>query len=252
MTSFLGRARDAMQIGELAVRACELRETLGRRVIIGMAGPPGAGKSTFAENLNRELGTSSALLPMDGFHLSNEVLCSLGREDRKGAPDTFDISGYLTTLRRLKYQNETVFAPRFDRARDEAIGAAISIGPDVSIVITEGNYLLLDQPGWRDVHPLLDEAWWIHSDSSTRVRRLVARHQQFGRSLHDAERWVHRSDEANAELVQNDQEKAQLIIANYGGSPAAKQQHLYIPSRTTRIAAITQASEPQTRRGRTQ
>lgn len=202
-------------------RARDLADTAaatdGRR-ILGIAGPPGAGKSTLAAHLARALGPErAALVPMDGFHLADTELRRLGRLERKGAPDTFDACGYVALLGRLRrpVPGETVYAPGFDRTLDQPIAGSIPVPPDVPLVITEGNYLLLDSPAdsaWRPVRGLLDTAWWLDLPAALRIGRLVARHEQFGKSRAEAERFVHASDEANAALVAPGRDVADLVV----------------------------------------
>jgi pantothenate kinase len=177
--------------------------TSGRRRILGIVGAPGAGKSTLAAALVRELGPETALVPMDGFHLAQTELERLGRAERKGAPDTFDTAGYIALLRRLLAagHGEVVYAPRFSRDLEESIAGAIPVAPAVTLVVTEGNYLLLDTGAWVDVRELLDEAWFITVPDEDRLERLVARHLAGGRSPAEAQVWAHGSDERNTELV---------------------------------------------------
>lgn len=183
------------------------------RVIIGIVGAPGAGKSTIAEALVDALGDDAALVPMDGYHLSNAVLASLGLADRKGAPETFDVHGYLELLRRLRERGpDVVYAPVFRREIEEPIAAGIGVGPDVRVVVTEGNYLLLDRAPWDEVHDLLDETWFVSPDDELRRERLIDRHVHHGRSRDDAVEWVMRSDEANARLVAATAHRADLVL----------------------------------------
>lgn len=189
----------------------------GRRAILGIAGSPGAGKSTLAEHLVRELNGAGdpwvAHVPMDGFHLADAELERLGRRDRKGAPDTFDAAGYAALLRRLHDEpGDVVYAPGFERVLEQPVAGAIPVPPTARLVITEGNYLLLDTGAWARVRSLLDEVWFCELSERERVRRLVARHEQFGKTHAEAVAWVARSDERNAELVAATRGRADLIV----------------------------------------
>ncbi|ARF76031.1 nucleoside/nucleotide kinase family protein [Kitasatospora albolonga] len=194
-------------------RARRLAET-GRRRVLGIAGPPGAGKSTLAERLAGALDGRAVLVPMDGFHLASAELDRLGRADRKGAPDTFDAPGYAALLRRLRDPDPVhpVYAPAFDRALEEPVAGALAVAPDVPLVITEGNYLLLDQGPWAQVRGLLDEVWFLDLDPAVRVRRLVERHVRYGKPPAYARAWVERSDEANARLVERGRGRADAVV----------------------------------------
>ncbi|MEU3183692.1 nucleoside/nucleotide kinase family protein [Streptomyces sp. NPDC006923] len=204
---------DAQQIARLSSRARVLAAS-GRRSILGIAGAPGAGKSTLAARLADELAGLAALVPMDGFHLAQAELNRLGRAGRKGAPDTFDATGYAALLARLRAPTAgaVVYAPAFDRTLEEPVAGSIPVGPGTPLVITEGNYLLHDDGPWAPVRPLLDEVWYLELDPLTRVRRLIDRHVAFGKDRADAERWVRESDEANARLVAAGRDRADLVI----------------------------------------
>lgn len=213
---------------ELVTRARSLSAPGSTRRILGITGPPGAGKSTLAERLVQELGPGNAVLaPMDGFHLADAELRRLGRSGRKGAPDTFDAYGYAALLRRLRApcSGETVYAPGFDRALEEPVAGTIPVPPGVPLVVTEGNYLLLDAQPWPEARALLDEVWWVDLDPQVRVQRLVARHKRYGKEPAEAERWVRETDEVNARLIAPGREKADWIVEfGPGEAPTAEGQ----------------------------
>lgn len=184
-----------------------------RRRLIGISGAPGAGKSTLAGYLAERLGARGAHVPMDGFHLADVELERQRLRDRKGAPETFDAFGYAALLGRLRDRPEhTVYAPGFDRDLEQPLAGAIAVQSSVEVVVTEGNYLLLDRPGWRAVRAALDEVWHVRVDEEVRVERLVARHVEFGKSPDAARSWVERVDGPNAELVEAAAEGADRLL----------------------------------------
>ena len=190
----------------LAAEIRAVSQDLRTRVIVGFAGPPGSGKSTLAERVCAELGDSAVLVPLDGWHLSAELTRRMGAAGRRGAPDTFDAAGFVVLLRRLRAQAEfgdapTIYAPEYRREIEEPVAGAIAVHAETPVVVVEGNYLLLDRPVWRDVHPLLDLSYYVRLDPAERQRRLVNRHQQFGKSPGEARRWTESSDEQNALLI---------------------------------------------------
>ena len=182
-----------------------------RRVLVGIAGSPGAGKSTVGAALVARLGPSAVLLPMDGFHLPQAELVRLGRRDRMGAPDTFDVDGFVATFEAVGVHGAasrngtpgvTVLAPGFDRVIEEPVPDAIAITPECSTVVVEGNYLLFDSGGWERVEPLLDVTVFVEVDHDERVERLVARHVAFGKTPAEARAWALGPDEANARAIE--------------------------------------------------
>lgn len=186
----------------------------GQRKILGLVGPPGAGKSTLAEALMAYDPQQAQCVPMDGFHLANSELERLGRRQRKGAPDTFDLAGFVNLLRRIKHQSvlETIYAPEFRRDLEEPVACAIAVLPDIPLVITEGNYLLLDDAPWVQVRALVDELWYLDVPDELRRQRLLARHMRFGRSRAQALDWMERTDEPNAVRIAKTRQHAHLCV----------------------------------------
>lgn len=177
----------------------------GRRILVGVAGAPGAGKSTFAAALALRVG--GAVLPMDGFHLPQARLVELGRRERMGAPDTFDVDGFVAMLAALR-TGRRVEAPGFDRKIEEPVPGAIAIEPGHRILIVEGNYLLY----WDAVPPLLDATIFLRLDDATRRERLVARHIASGKTPDAARAWALGPDEANAVLIAPGAARADLAL----------------------------------------
>ena len=151
---------------------------------------------------------------MDGFHLAQAELERLGRAQRKGAPDTFDSAGFIALLQRIRQHpaGETVYAPDFNRNLEEPIAGAIPIAHDIPLVITEGNYLLLEDDGWAGVRTLLDEVWYLDIDPLVRQERLLARHMQFGRAREEALQWMAQTDEPNARRIEASRHRADGVI----------------------------------------
>jgi pantothenate kinase len=197
-------------LDELVARAGALAG--GGRALLGIAGQPGAGKSTLAAAVVAALDGLAVLVPMDGFHLADAELDRIGRRDRKGAPDTFDAAGYVHLLRRLRDPvEEVVYAPLFVREQEQALAGALPVHRDVPLVVTEGNYLLADG-AFGEVRALLDETWFLAVDPELRRERLLRRHIGHGRSPEQAERWVAGTDEPNAQIVGSTCGRADLVI----------------------------------------
>ena len=186
----------------------------GGRALLGLVGPPGAGKSTLAAALQAEFADVAQAVPMDGYHLANVELERLGRRGRKGAPDTFDGAGYVALLRRPARAagDEIVYAPEFRREIEEPIANAIPVFPGTRLVVTEGNYLLLEDGPWAQVAGLLDEVWYVDVPDALRVDRLTRRHVQFGRSADAAAAWVAGTDEPNARLIEASRGRASHVF----------------------------------------
>lgn len=199
---------------ELRTRLAVLLSRPGR-VVLGIAGCPGAGKSTLAEWVLREASASvtAAWLPMDGYHLADRELDRLGLRGAKGAIDTFDGHGYLATLRRVRAETgNTVYAPEFDRTLEQPIAGGMPVPPEARLVVTEGNYLLDDDQPWPQVRSELDEVWFCEVDDEVRRERLVARHIRFGKSPDAARRWVDEVDEVNARRIARGRGAADVIV----------------------------------------
>jgi pantothenate kinase len=185
----------------------------GRRAVLGIAGPPGGGKSTLAERVVDALADRAAFVPMDGFHLAQPELVRLGRRDRMGAPDTFDAAGYVALLERLRANtDDVVYAPAFRREIEEPIAGAIAVPRSIPLIVTEGNYLLVDDGDWARVRPQLNEAWYVEMDEETRLRWLIQRHIDFGKTPDAARAWVMRSDQANAAVSAATRDRADVVV----------------------------------------
>jgi pantothenate kinase len=181
------------------------------RRIIGITGLPGGGKTTYAVELAAREGWTH--LPMDGFHLADVSLRSLGLLDRKGAPETFDAWGYAALLARLRAEpEEIVYAPAFERDLEQPLAGAVAVPPTAGTIVTEGNYLLLDRPEWRAVRAQLDEVWFVETDDVVRRQRLHARHVLFGKTEAEAEAWMARVDDPNAALVAATRGRADSVL----------------------------------------
>jgi pantothenate kinase len=204
---------EPITFASLVARAAELAAGPGRAVL-GVTGSPGAGKSTLVEVLLRELPAESvAHVPMDGFHLADVSLRRLGRLQAKGAPDTFDAGGYAALLRRLRADTEDViYAPAFERDLEQPLAGAIAVPRAARLVLTEGNYLLVDDDRWTPVRRELAEVWFCDPDPKVRMAQLIARHVQFGKDPEHARAWVQAVDEGNADLVEATRSRADLIV----------------------------------------
>ncbi len=201
-------------VEEIAKELLSLTEETGSRVMLGLCGAPGAGKSFVAEAIARTLGPDLAVVvPFDGFHLATEVIADTPLMARRGAIDTFDLGSYKSLMARLRARDEdVVYAPMFRRGLEEPIASAIPVPREIPIVITEGNYLLTQQPTLRSVHEMLDAVWYLHTPPEVRLPQLVARHVTFGKNPADAEAWANGTDQRNAEEIETTQQWADRII----------------------------------------
>ena len=206
---------DALVLPEACLPLLTQWVSAGERVILGLVAPPGAGKSTFAQAINAAFPSQSQIVPMDGFHLANVELARLGRAQRKGAADTFDASGFLNLLQRIRAQSpdELIYAPDFRRDLEEGVAGAIAVVASTPLIIVEGNYLLLREGPWANIHGVLNEVWYLDVDESVRRERLLQRHMHFGRSREDALAWMAATDDPNARLIEASRHRADRHIA---------------------------------------
>lgn len=184
------------------------RHDASGRTIVALAGPPGAGKSTLAETLAARLNAgasgSAAVLPMDGYHFDDRLLEARGWRARKGAPETFDVAGLRHMLGRLKRNEEPEIAvPLFDRDLEIARAGAGLVPQTVSRLIVEGNYLLLDRPGWSDLAPLYDLKVMIAVPEEVLRQRLARRWESYGLA----------PDAVDAKLDGNDLPNGRFVMA---------------------------------------
>jgi pantothenate kinase len=190
-------------------------ENSSERVLIGIIGKPGAGKSTLSKFLMAKLPKEYVtVVPMDGYHLSNKVLKDLNRADRKGAPDTFDVAGFISLVKRIRTeQTQNIYYPIFDRAIEESIAAQGVVTSATKVVIIEGNYLLHDDGGWEVCNDLLDESWMVDVDDDKRISRLISRHIAYGKDPEAAKAWAKGTDEVNAKLIERGRNRADFVVA---------------------------------------
>lgn len=205
-------AAQSYTFDQLLARARALADA-GPRQLLGITGAPGAGKSTLAGQLVAALGSVAALVPMDGFHLAEAELHRLARHARKGAIDTFDGAGFVALLHRIRTTvGSTVYAPEFCRELEEPIAGAIAVPPQVRLVVTEGNYLLVPSQPWGELRGLLDEVWFLDLDADERRRRLTDRHIDFGRAAAEAAARARGTDQVNADLIETTAIRSDVVV----------------------------------------
>jgi pantothenate kinase len=183
----------------------------GRRFLLGISGAPGAGKSTLATAIAAAY--DGVVVPLDGFHLADVELERRRLLDRKGAPETFDADGYAALLARLRARpDHVVMAPMFERDLEQPVAGAIPVPPECDLVVTEGNYLLLDDEPWPEARAQLHTVWHVVTEDALRLERLVARHERFGKPPPAAREWVDRVDGANAARIEAAAHRADRVL----------------------------------------
>ena len=205
-----------MQLEQAVVDRAEALARRADRVVLGIVGEPGAGKTTLTTALLEALtarGVPVAWLPMDGFHLGDTSLDALGLRARKGAIETFDGWGYVAALRRvLAEPGNPVYVPGFERTLEQPIAADRVIPPGPALILTEGNYLLDATEPWSLVRDVAAEIWFADVPSELRRTRLIERHVAFGKTPDAARDWVATVDEPNAERIRARRAHADLIV----------------------------------------
>lgn len=184
------------------------------RTMIGIVGKPGAGKSTVVTEIQKQFSTEEvAIIPMDGYHLSNEELIKLGRRERKGAPDTFDVEGFISLITRVRNEIDKDHTfPIFHREIEASKADEGIVLRNTKVIVIEGNYLFSEEHNWSEVFPLLDQSWFIEIDDEIRMQRLITRHIKYGKTPQEAEEWSRGSDEANAKFIAKTASRAERII----------------------------------------
>ena len=201
------------ELTRLSARIKELTKN-SNRVIVAIAGPPGSGKSTFVEKLKNKL-DDAVVVPMDGFHLDNVILEERNLMPRKGSPQSFDAAGYVNLIARLQDNHETVLAPVFDRDKDLSRAGAIEISESTKIVLTEGNYLLLNQAPWNQLDNFFDLTVLLEVPSEILRERLIKRWLDQGLSLEDAVIRAESNDLINASFVSDRSKDSDFRINNF-------------------------------------
>jgi pantothenate kinase len=203
-----------MSVNLLVEQIKTLLEGSSPRTIIGIVGKPGAGKSTVVAEIQNQFESNDvAIIPMDGYHLSNEELIELGRRNRKGAPDTFDVAAFVSLLRKVRNEiNKNHTFPIFHREIEASKEGEGLVPAGAKVVVVEGNYLFSQEYGWHEVFPLLDKSWFILIDDEIRMRRLIARHIAYGKTAQEAEEWSLGSDEMNARFIEKSANRAEKVI----------------------------------------
>ena len=199
---------------EIVMRLRQQAEPFSR-FMVGIAGPPAAGKSTIAAQLRNELvkaGESAIVVPMDGFHFDDAILNARGHRPLKGAPYTFDVGGFEVLLKRIKARESDIAIPVFDRSMELSRNAADIVTDEAKFILVEGNYLLLKTAPWDRLKPLFDFTLYIEVPEAELVRRLMQRWHEHGFDEAYAKNWIASNDLLNIRTIQADSTKADMVI----------------------------------------
>ncbi|HVY50263.1 MAG TPA: nucleoside/nucleotide kinase family protein [Devosia sp.] len=184
----------------------------GRRVL-GIAGGPGVGKSTLAQELVKALGPIAAYVPMDGFHMKHAKLEALGIAADKGMPHTFEGAAFADFLARLKDATQDMRGPGYSRKIEDVVENAFTVPSTTRLLVVEGNYLLLATAPWWRVKPLLDRAVFIEVPREKVRARLMKRHAEEGLFTEERNRaHVERVDLSNYDTVMRSKPRADIAI----------------------------------------
>lgn len=196
--------------GDIIARAGD-----AKRILVAIAGPPGAGKSTLADNVVKALkakGESAEVLPMDGFHMDNAVLIEKGLLKRKGVPESFDVRAFLDIVRAVRAADQEVLVPVFDRSREIAIASARVVSPDHRFIVIEGNYLLFSQGKWAELEGMFDYSIMLAPPMEILEQRLWERWKGYDLDDEAARAKVYGNDLPNGRLILENRRPADVTI----------------------------------------
>jgi len=206
-----------LNYNELLIKLLDnLKNDLKNRYFIALSGPPACGKSTISEKLVKDLtlkGHNSSILQMDGFHYDDQILKQKSLLLKKGAPETFDVMGFLNFLFRLQNENE-VAIPIFDRSLELSRSSAVIISKETRVVIVEGNYILLKTHPWRELHKFFNSTIMINTKHEILEKRLIERWRSFNIPEEEIKQKVFENDLPNGVNVYKNSILADFNLLN--------------------------------------